>query len=257
MGKAKAPATSRLDTPALSDLGADVEVRRHPAARRLTLRVSQTRRAVIVTVPMQCDLVEAGSFLHRNMDWVRERLGCIPDPVVFGNGAVIPVRGEPHTLVFTDKTVRGRRIERAPASNASEGNYPSLMVGGSADTASRRLTEWLFEEARRDLDACVVRHTGNLGLNAKRITVRDQSSRWGSCSTTGTLSFSWRLILAPPLILDYVAAHEVAHLKEMNHGPGFWSLVRRTMPQMDEARQWLQIYGMDLHRYGPRSIARR
>ena len=273
MAKASLAAPSRLDTPALSDLGADVEVRRHPAARRLTLRISQTRRAVIVTVPMQCDLIEAGSFLHRNIDWVRERLGSIPEPIAFEPGAVIPFRGEPHALRFADKRQRGQRVQRLPASSAASASedglhddghgattapqgYATLQVAGPAETAAGRLTDWLFEQARRDLDQRVVYHTGNLGLKAKRITVRDQSSRWGSCSTTGTLSFSWRLVLAPPLILDYVAAHEVAHLKEMNHGPNFWALVRRTMPQMDEARQWLQIYGMDLHRYGPKAVKR-
>jgi predicted metal-dependent hydrolase len=254
---AKAAAPSKLDTPALSDLGADVEVRRHPAARRLTLRVSQTRRAVIVTVPMQCDLVEAGSFLHRNIDWVRERLGSIPEPIPFEHGAMLPLRGEPHVLCFTDSRVRGPRIARLEAASANSGDYATLQINGPAETASRRLTDWLFSEARRDLDERVVHHTRSLGLTANRITVRDQSSRWGSCSTTGTLSFSWRLVLAPPLILDYVAAHEVSHLKEMNHGPRFWALVHRTMPQMDEARQWLQIYGMGLHRYGPNTVTRR
>ncbi len=96
----------------------------------------------------------------------------------------------------------------------------------------------------------VTRHARTLGLKPVRIAVKDQASRWGSCSTTGVLSFSWRLILAPPAILDYVAAHEVAHLAEMNHGPRFWALVKRTVPQLDEARRWLHIYGMDLHRYG-------
>ncbi|MCB1528054.1 MAG: M48 family metallopeptidase [Hyphomicrobiaceae bacterium] len=270
MAKAGATAPSKLDTPALSDLGADVEVRHHPAARRLTLRISQTRRAVIVTVPMQCDLVEAGSFLHRNIDWVRERLGSIPEPIEFENGAVIPLRGEPYTLQFTDRRQRGLRVsprhracaphpvqgDTAPNKDGATKTYGALEVAGPIENAPRRLTDWLLEEARRDLDQRVMHHTRNLGLKAKRITVRDQSSRWGSCSTTGTLSFSWRLVLAPPLILDYVAAHEVAHLKEMNHGPNFWALVRRTMPQMDEARQWLQIYGMDLHRYGPKTIKR-
>lgn len=254
MAKAGASARSKLVSNPIADLGADVEVRRHPAARRLTLRVSQTRRAVIVTLPMQCDLVEAGSFLHRNIDWVRERLDSIPEPVPFADSAVILLRGEPHALVFT-----GQRSHMGPVSRqeGQPGCYPRLLIGGMVEHGARRLTDWLFEEARRDLDAAVVKHTGNLGLVAKRIVVRDQSSRWGSCSTTGTLSFSWRLILAPPLILDYVAAHEVAHLKEMNHGPRFWALVRRTMPNMGEAKRWLQIYGMDLHRYGPNSITRR
>jgi len=131
-----------------------------------------------------------------------------------------------------------------------ENPFASLNVAGDVTHAPRRLGDWLVDQARRDLDARVSWHSRRLGVKASRISVRDQTSRWGSCSTTGALSFSWRLILAPRHILDYVAAHEVAHLAEMNHGPKFWALVRRTMPDMDEARRWLQIYGMDLHRYG-------
>lgn len=259
MAKARASRHTAIDseaiaTPGLDELGAEFEVRRHPAARRLTLRVSRTRRAVIVTLPMQCDLVEAGSFLHRNLEWIKERLGSIPDAVPFVDGAVIPLRGEPHSLVFS-----GTRSFEGPVAKveAPDGPYPALRVGGDTQHAPRRLVDWLFDQAQRDLDRAVLHHAARLGLAPKRITVRDQASRWGSCSTTGTLSFSWRLILAPPLILDYVAAHEVAHLAEMNHGPRFWALVRRTMPKMNEAKQWLQIYGMDLHRYGPAIATRR
>ena len=259
MAKAKASVPSRLEAHAiesreLAELGADVEVRRHPAARRLTLRVSRTRRAVIVTVPMQCNQRDAGSFLSRNLDGVRERLGSIPDAVPFGHDALVPLRGEPHRLVFTGARGSDGPVQRVPG---ADGECARLLVGGQQAHAPRRLTDWLFDAAHRDLDRAVQHHTGNLDLSARRITVRDQSSRWGSCSTTGTLSFSWRLILAPPHILDYVAAHEVAHLREMNHGPRFWALVRQTMPQMDEARKWLRIYGMDLHRYGPPMASRR
>ncbi|MCB1519839.1 MAG: M48 family metallopeptidase [Hyphomicrobiaceae bacterium] len=255
MARAKASASpSRLNAEDLSALDADVEVRRHPSARRLTLRVSRTRRAVIVTLPMKCDLVEAGSFISRNIDWVRERLGSIPEPVPFTDTAMIPLRGEPHRLVFAGAATR----RAAPVEiETVDGAFPQIVVNGMTDHAPRRLIDWLFEQARRDLDVAVQRHARTLGLAARRIAVRDQASRWGSCSTTGTLSFSWRLILAPPLILDYVAAHEVAHLAEMNHGPRFWSLVQRTMPRLDEAKNWLQIYGMDLHRYGPATVLRR
>ena len=93
-------------------------------------------------------------------------------------------------------------------------------------------------------------HARNLGVRARRITLRDQKSRWGSCSSAGQLSFSWRLVLAPPFVLDYVAAHEVAHLAEMNHGPRFWRLVAKTLPAFEEAKVWLRIHGMDLYRYG-------
>ncbi|MEL7543611.1 MAG: M48 family metallopeptidase, partial [Pseudomonadota bacterium] len=102
---------------------------------------------------------------------------------------------------------------------------------------------------RQDLTERVAFHAARLGLTPKRITVRDQSSRWGSCSTTGALSFSWRLVLAPPNVLDYVAAHEVAHLREMNHSHRFWNLVRQTMPEMDAAKAWLRENGAHLHAY--------
>jgi predicted metal-dependent hydrolase len=236
-----------LKRPRIEELDCPVEVRRHPGARRLTLRVSRTRRAVIVTLPVQCDLGEAGSFLDRNIEWVRERLNSIPQPVSFEHGAHMPVRGEFHTLVFTGKRAAGGGV----VGSARTSKLPELRVSGRTEHAPRRLRDWFAEEARRDLDARVLVHARTLGVKAKRIAIRDQATRWGSCSTTGVLSFSWRLILAPPRILDYVAAHEVAHLAEMNHGPRFWAHVERLVPSMKEYKLWLQRYGLDLHRYGP------
>jgi predicted metal-dependent hydrolase len=226
-------------------LGAPVEVRRHPGARRLTLRVSRTRRAVIVTLPVQCDIDEAGSFITRNIAWVREHLDRLPPAVPFHDGVFIPLRGVAHRVVFA-----GPANGRAPVELRASAPYPELHVHGRPEHAPRRLKDWLAREAHRDLGQRVAFHAERLGVSAKRIAVRDQTSRWGSCSTTGVLSFSWRLIMAPAEILDYVAAHEVAHLREMNHGARFWALVRMTMPGLDEAKSWLQIYGMDLHRYG-------
>ena len=111
-----------------------------------------------------------------------------------------------------------------------------LCVAGEAPHVDRRIGDFLKREARRDLDAASRRHAAALGVAIKRISVRDQSSRWGSCSNTGVLSFSWRLILAPPFVLDYLAAHEVAHLVELNHSPRFWRLVRRLYPDADRAK---------------------
>jgi predicted metal-dependent hydrolase len=248
MRQGRSAAPSSLAHPVIESIGAPVEVRRHPAARRMTLRISRTRRAVIVTLPMQCDLGEATPFINRHIEWVRERLGTLPEAAPFRHGSVIPLRGEPHRLVFKGRPAEGGGIVRVVQVG---GGLAELDVAGRPEHAPRRMFSWLVEEARRDLDQRVIWHTRNLGLKAKRLAVRDQTSRWGSCSTTGSLSFSWRLVLAPPLILDYVAAHEVAHLKEMNHGPRFWALVKKTFPRMEEAKSWLQIYGTDLHRYGP------
>ena len=229
----------------LADIGAEVEVRRHPGARRLTLRVSRTRRAVIVTLPLQCDLDEAGTFITRHIDWVRARLDSLPDFVPFAHGMAMPLRGVPHAIAFT-----GRKNCRLISINQQPQCSPVIEVPGDRDFAANRMRRWLFDEAKSDLEVCVKRHARRLGVKASRIAVRDQTSRWGSCSTTRSLSFSWRLIMAPPFVLDYVAAHEVAHLAEMNHGPKFWALVRKLTPDYETAKLWLQERGPDLHRYG-------
>lgn len=237
--------SSKTRSVRLEDIGAQLEVRRHPGARRLTLRVSRTRRAVIVTLPLQCDLDEAGTFLNRHIDWVRARLDSLPNHVPFEDAAAMPLRGVPHAIAFSgNKRSRIITVEK-------RGSHPTITVPGDVDLAANRLTRWLFDEAKRDLTESVEKHTRPLALQIKRIVVRDQTSRWGSCSTTGALSFSWRLILAPSFVLDYVAAHEVAHLVEMNHGPRFWALVKKICPEFETAKQWLQVLGPDLHRYGP------
>ena len=115
---------------------------------------------------------------------------------------------------------------------------------------SRRITDYLKRQAKRDLEVAVKRYTEMLGVTYRRISIRDQASRWGSCSTSGVLSFSWRLVLAPRYVLDYLAAHETAHLVEMNHSSRFWRLLRRICPEMERAKAWLDVHGTDLHRYG-------
>nr|WP_246317592.1 SprT family zinc-dependent metalloprotease [Hyphomicrobium methylovorum] len=247
-GRRSIELSSKPKSMQLDDIGAQLEVRRHPGARRLTLRVSRTRRAVIVTLPLQCDLDEAGTFLHRHIDWVRARLDSLPNQVPFENGAAIPLRGEPHTISFSGG-IRAR--DAGIAIRNTRSTLPAIVVAGPTDLAPSRLTRWLWKEAQSDLEASVAHHANLLSLEAKRVVVRDQTSRWGSCSTTGALSFSWRLVLAPGFVLDYVAAHEVAHLAEMNHGPRFWKLVNKICPEFETAKQWLQVLGPDLHRYGP------
>ncbi len=226
---------------------APVEVRRHPTARRLTLRVSRTRRAVYLTMPRNTDLREADRFLAKSLDWVRERLDGVPEPVPFRHGAVIPLRGNPHEIHYVGHQP-GMPVVAARQGLCTKPGR--LDVAGAPEHGARRLRDWLTAEAARDLDQRVLHHARRIGVRARRISLRDQKSRWGSCSSSGQLSFSWRLVLAPPLVLDYVAAHEVAHLAEMNHGPRFWKLVALTMPDLEEAKLWLRTRGMDLYRYG-------
>lgn len=245
MSRHRAVAAPTVQLLKVNGIAAPVEVRRHPRARRLTLRVSRTQRAVVLTIPRNSDLREVDRFLARNVDWVRERLDVVPEPVPFRAGGVIPLRGIGHEIHFA-----GPRPGRPVVEAMSIGGRPHVIVSGAPEHAGRRLKDWLVAEASRDLDARVDHHARKLGLRARRITLRDQKSRWGSCSSTGQLSFSWRLIFAPSFVLDYVAAHEVAHLGEMNHGPRFWQLVAKALPDFDRARVWLRENGMDLYRYG-------
>lgn len=239
--------TSAVQLLKVDGIPAPVEIRRHPTARRLTLRVSHTARSVVLTMPRHTDFREADRFLARSLDWVLERLEGVPEAVPFMPGAAIPLRGEVHHIEFAGR-VTGRPVVEVVAS--AEGCPARLLVSGAPEHAPRRLGDWLIAEAKRDLDARVAHHAAKLKLRARRVTLRDQKSRWGSCSSDGQLSFSWRLVMAPPLVLDYVAAHEVAHLAEMNHGPRFWRLVKETMPRLEEAKLWLRTQGMDLYRYG-------
>lgn len=245
LAEKSAPRPQRSIALDISGLEVPVEVRRHRAARRLTLRINQTRRSVVVTVPWRCKIDEAGRFVNRHLDWVRTRLLALPSPVPLEHGAIMPLRGSDHMIHFIGPRAHGAVV----AFDELGSGMPVLTVKGVHEHAPRRLRDWLYAEARRDLEARVSFHAGRLGLRARRLSVRDQGSRWGSCSTSGMLSFSWRLILAPPIVLDYVAAHEVAHLAEMNHGPKFWALVRKTMPDMDIAKAWLLKNGLELHRY--------
>jgi predicted metal-dependent hydrolase len=211
----------------------------------LTLRVSKTRRAVVVTVPSGCRIEEADRFLRSNVEWVRERLGRVPEPVPLADGAKIPLRGRLHRIHFVGPSTGTSFVSVL----TPEGHSPRLEVSGRIEHAPRRLKDWLVTQANKDLGARVTWHASHLGVRVRRIGLRDQTTRWGSCSANGFLSFSWRLIMAPAFVLDYVAAHEVAHLVEMNHGARFWRLVAGAVPRLDEAKHWLRHEGTDLHRY--------
>jgi predicted metal-dependent hydrolase len=231
-------------------LDAPVLVRRNPRAQRISLTVNEARRGAVLTVPHNASLVDAGDFLARHFEWLRKRLDALPQPVPFADGSVVPLRGEPHVLRFSPSARQRGVVWIEPAEGLNGDALPSITVAGAPEHGPRRLKDWLKREARGDLSDCCDMHAINLGVRARRITVRDQSSRWGSCSASGVLSFSWRLILAPAYVLDYLAAHEVAHLREMNHGPCFWRHVKSTCPDMDTAKSWLRKNGAKLHRYG-------
>ncbi len=221
-----------------------VAVKRRATARRFTLRVSTASGDVVLTLPDRADLKAARIFAEAHGGWIATRLAKRPDTVAFQAGALVPVRGVPHRIVHWS-TIRG--VTRATQDRDGQ---PIIAVSGLSAHVARRVTDFLKKEALIDLTAAVAQHTQKLGIPARKITVRDTASRWGSCSSKGFLNFSWRLIMAPPLVLDYLAAHEVAHLKEMNHSHRFWTLTHKLCPRTEEAESWLKRNGASLHRYG-------
>jgi hypothetical protein len=221
-----------------------IRIRRHRQARRYTLRVQAAKREVVLTIPPRGTLKEARIFVEKHRAWIAARLGRLPLAAPFAQDVVVPLRGEPHRITH-------RQGARGTVWTETDGRDARLLcVAGQAQHLTRRVADFLQREAKRDLEAASRRFARDLGVAIRRLSVRDQASRWGSCSSTGVLSFSWRLILAPGYVLEYLAAHEVAHLVEMNHSARFWRLVSRLVPEHQCAKAWLDAHGAELHRYG-------
>ena len=221
-----------------------VRLRRHRRARRYTLRIHPSDREAILTMPPRGTIADAKDFAQRHGGWIAARLGRLPKAAPFHPGTVVPLRGAAHRIVhraglrgtvWTEVRDSGERI---------------LCVAGAVEHIDRRVHDYLKRQARSELQKAAQSYAQVLGVKVKRLSIRDQSSRWGSCTSAGSLSFSWRLILAPPYVLDYLAAHEVAHLVEMNHSARFWRVVAKACGHVERAKSWLDTHGNDLHRYG-------
>lgn len=216
----------------------NVTLRPSARARRIGLRIDPQPGTVTLTTPAHIDPQIAWEFMLENTGWIVERLGRRRPPVQFSHGAEIPYRGQPHV------------IESLPDARGLIACTDGVIcVPGRPEHLARRLCDWLKAAARTTLTDAATMHAIAFSREPGRISIRDQKSRWGSCAASGNLSFSWRLILAPPEILDYVAAHEAAHLVEMNHSPAFWKLVHSRVDDPAAADKWLRDHGPDLHRY--------
>lgn len=219
-----------------------VRVRVHARAKNYRLTIGSNGQPAM-TVPPYGRLHEAEGFLLRQQNWLAARLNRLPAQPRFCDGARMPLRGEDHLIVASGK-IRGT-VERL-----EEAQGPILLVPGAPEHMARRLKDWLKQQALDDLQPAVARHAGNLDVHPASIRIRGQSSRWGSCSSAGRLNFNWRLVLTPDFVLDYVAAHEVAHLVEMNHSAAFWQVVAQTLPDMERGRAWLRAHGREIMAYG-------
>ena len=221
-----------------------VTVRINPRARRLIVKVHPSTGEVSVIASSRHALEHALDFARTETDWIAGRLADVPKPVMLGLGVRIPFRGQDHVIE------EGVRSEK---SVWIDSETSVIRVSGRREHAGRRVQDFLKREARRQLEERVSEYSVALCISPRHITVRDTASRWGSCSSSRSLSFSWRLIMAPSFVLDYVVAHEVSHLRELNHRPRFWRLVELLVPDIEKSQAWLSVHGALLHRYAPRS----
>ena len=222
--------------------GAPVILRVSPRARRMRLHVDPRTRSVTLTVPKRTSTRRALAWAAGHRAWVERALAAIPATVPFAPGEIVPLHGLPHRLDWDP--ARPRRIERG------EGR---LVAGGPKDGLERRLLRWLKAHALDLLGRETREYCLRAGVKASRIGIGDPVSRWGSCSGSGTVRYSWRLILAPEYVRRATVAHEVAHLVHLNHGPDFHALVAKLLEADPKpARAWLKRHGASLHLIGPR-----
>lgn len=213
---------------------------RSARARRASLRVDPAGRRVVLTAPVRMARATAVDFAHAHAGWIAARLKRLPARRPFVDGADVPLFGTSH-----------RVRHRADARGTVWREGSEIHVAGRAEHLPRRLKDWLTAEVRARLTSLVQVKAAEVERSVSRITVRDTRSRWGSCGPDGKMSFSWRIVFAPPEVLDYLVAHEVAHLVHMNHGPRFWALTRRLCDGPIESPQaWLKANGETLLQYG-------
>ncbi len=211
-------------------------LRRSGRTRRISLRISQLDGRVTLSMPSRLPERDALAFARSKESWIRKHLDARGADVPVTLGAELPLGGKMVKVV----PGTGRRVELSS---------DTIVVPGPQERVGKRLGAYLKEVARDRLAGASDDYAARLGKSYNRLTLRDTRSRWGSCTSDGGLMYSWRLIMAPPEVLDYVAAHEVSHLAEMNHSPAFWAHVERIYGDYKAPRKWLRQQGSDLHRY--------
>ena len=210
-----------------------ITLRRMARARRFSLRVAAADGRVTLSLPLRARETDAMAFAQTQEGWIRAALAKMPQGFAVALGEKITVEGVALTLT----TGQGRSVR-------IEGDQ--LIVPGNPDHVGAKVAAFLKLCARDRLATASDHYAAQIGREVTQISLRDTRSRWGSCTHQGALMYNWRLIMAPPAVLKYVAAHEVAHMVEMNHSDAFWAVVAQLYPTWKVQRAWLKRYGAQL-----------
>lgn len=221
-----------------------LEVFKNPRARRLALRLDSSRGIVRLVVPPGISMKKAHEFAALNRDWIENQVGKLPSPVPFCDGQVLPILEKDRTLdIFQDKELRTTKVSM---------DTHFITVRTPLENPQSRVTRYLKKIFKAEIETLASLKAQTIGKTIRSISLRDTRSRWGSCSSDGNLSFSWRLIFAPFDAIDYVIAHEVAHLKHMDHSKAFWALCCDLSRDSVQGKKWMRTHGHTLYRYGQR-----
>lgn len=223
--------------------GQPVRLSVNPRARRISIRIDGRAGEAVLVAPSERKLAQALAFARTKAGWIAERLTARPEREALSPGATVPVFGRPALLVATGGAGAARLIEDADG--------PVIASGGEGEAYARRVENLLKRLARDTLVERTEVHRAALGQKPVRVSIGDPKSRWGSC-TPGrrTIRYSWRVVMAPPEVIDYLAAHEVAHLVHADHSPTYWSVVERLVGDHRPFRKWLRDHGPALHAVG-------
>jgi predicted metal-dependent hydrolase len=225
------------------DGGGAVRLSVNPRARRISIRIDARLGEAVAVAPSERRLPEAVAFVRQKQDWIVERLAAQPGGHPFAPGQTILLEGFETRLAASGNAAAARLIR--------DDRGPVIVAGGEGEAFARRVEKLLRTEARTRLAARTEAHLKTLGLRPVRLSIGDPRSRWGSCSPhTRSIRYSWRVVMAPPSVLDYLAAHEVAHLVHADHSPAYWSVVERLVGDHRPYRRWLREHGAALHAAG-------
>lgn len=223
------------------EISPDLEVKINVRAKRLALRVDPRANKVNLVVPKRTSMISAYRFAKQNCHWIREKLAELPQPIYLEHGAVICILGQKTTIkVVYDNTLKKTDITLI---------NNQLWVKTNKEDPSSRIVRFLKNMALEELSTLAYEKAAIIDKKIIKIDVKDTSSRWGSCSHDGKLSFSWRLIFAPYDAFDYVVAHEVAHLNVMDHSPKFWALCEKLCDNYSKGKGWMRRNSSELIRY--------
>ncbi len=215
----------------------------NPRARRLSIRIDGRAGEAVLVAPSERKLGEVIAFARTRAGWMRERLAERVEGAPLEPGATIPLFGRDTRLVATGGAGAARLIEAADG--------PVIQSGGEGEAFSRRVENLVKRLARQVLVERTEHHLRALGQRPVKVSIADTKSRWGSCSPHNrSIRYSWRVIMAPPAVADYLAAHEVAHLVHADHSPAYWAVVQTLVGDHRPFRKWLRENGPALHAVG-------